>query len=189
MNKEYPYYYYSGRGTYDIRHPYQDPTPPRNYLGYLAKDFVLNAIGVDINYTGSNKEVYYAFQKTGDWVWPNFIENLEDVLARPVQVALIYGDADYICNWFGGEAISLATNYSCSEEFRKTTYAPFLVDGIEYGMTREYGNFSFTRIYEAGHEVPYYHPKAALQIFNRTLNGWELPAGDRKLDFDVGGSD
>lgn len=25
---EQPYYYYGGRGVYDIRHPYDDPTPP-----------------------------------------------------------------------------------------------------------------------------------------------------------------
>ena len=69
-----------------------------------------------------------------------------------------------------------------------SSYVPFLVDGVEYGMTREYGNFSFVWIYEAGHEVPYYQPMAALQLFNRTLVGWELPADDKKLDMDFGGS-
>jgi carboxypeptidase D len=93
-------------------------------------------------------------------------------------VALIYGDADYIFNWFGGEAVSLALNYSHSEECRKTSYAPFLVDGVEYGMMREFGNPSFTRIHKAGHEVPYYQ----LQLFNRKLKGWEIPARGRKVD-------
>jgi carboxypeptidase D len=27
------------------------------------------------------------------------------------------------------------------------------VNGTQYGETREYGLFSFTRVYEAGHEV------------------------------------
>ena len=27
-NVESPYYYYGGRGVYDIRHPFNDPTPP-----------------------------------------------------------------------------------------------------------------------------------------------------------------
>lgn len=27
-NVEGPYYYYGGRGVYDIRHPFNDPTPP-----------------------------------------------------------------------------------------------------------------------------------------------------------------
>ncbi|KAJ5986855.1 Peptidase S10 serine carboxypeptidase [Penicillium sp. IBT 35674x] len=187
-NVEGPYYTFSGRGTYDIRHPSDDPTPPSYYEQYLAKDSVMNALGVDLNYTGSNNEVYFAFQQTGDFVWPNFIEDLEDILTRPVRVALIYGDADYICNWFGGQAISLATKYKHSKEFQAAGYAPFLVDGVEYGETREYGNFSFTRVYEAGHEVPFYQPIAALQLFNRTLNGWELPTGEKKLTSGFGSS-
>lgn len=187
-NPESPYYYFSGRGTYDIRHPADDPTPPSYYEQYLEKDSVKNALGVDLNYTGSNNDVYYAFQQTGDFVWPNFIEDLEDILTRPVRVALIYGDADYICNWFGGQAISLAANHSNAEKFKSAGYAPFQVDGVEYGETREYGNFSFTRVYEAGHEVPYYQPIAALQLFNRTLNGWELPKGQKKLSSDFGSS-
>lgn len=163
-----------------------DPTPEPYYKNYLAKDEVLEALGVDLNYTDANNEVYYAFQQTGDMVWPNFLEDLEHILSLPVRVALIYGDADYICNWFGGEAVSLATKYKYSKQFREAGYAPFLVEGTEYGETREYGNFSFTRVYEAGHEVPYYQPKAALQLFNRTLFGWELPEGEEKLKADSG---
>ncbi|KAF7713331.1 Carboxypeptidase [Penicillium ucsense] len=185
-NVEGPYYQFSGRGTYDIRHPSRDPTPPEYYQTYLAKDEVLNALGVDLNYTQSNNDVYFAFQQTGDFVWPNFKEDLEDILKHNVRVALIYGDADYICNWFGGQAVSLATNYAHSKEFRKAGYAPFTVDGVEYGETREYGNFSFTRVYEAGHEVPYYQPVASLQLFNRTLNGWELSTGEKKLGMKEG---
>jgi hypothetical protein len=42
---------------------------------------------------------------------------------------------------------------------------------------RQYGNLSFLRIYEAGHEVPYYQPQAALALFNRTLNHWNIADG------------
>lgn len=38
-----------------------------------------------------------------------------------------------------------------------------MVDGIEYGEVRQYGNFSFARIYESGHEVPYYQRKSIIQ--------------------------
>ena len=87
-----------------------------------------------------------------------------------VRVALLYGDADYICNWFGGEAVSLAVNHTDKAAFRAAGYTPFLIDGVEYGAVREYGNFSFTRIYEAGHEVPYYQPAASLEHFKRVLD-------------------
>ncbi|CAK47097.1 uncharacterized protein An16g09010, partial [Aspergillus niger] len=180
-NVEGPYYQFGGRGVYDIRHPYNDPTPPSYFVDYLKKDSVMDAIGVDINYTESSGEVYYAFQQTGDFVWPNFIEDLEEILQLPVRVSLIYGDADYICNWFGGQAISLAVNYPHAAQFRAAGYTPMTVDGVEYGETREYGNFSFTRVYQAGHEVPYYQPIAALQLFNRTLFGWDIAAGTTQI--------
>lgn len=146
----------------------------------------MNALGVDLNYTSSNSETYYAFQQTGDFVWPNFIADLEKILSYPVRVSLIYGDADYICNWFGGEAVSLATEYKHSKQFRKAGYTPLLVNGTEYGESREYGNFSFTRVYEAGHEVPFYQPEASLQLFNRSINGWEISKGLVRIRPDLG---
>lgn len=176
-NVEGPYYQLSGRGVYDIRHPADDPTPPQNFLAYLEQPAVKNALGVDLNYTMSNNPVYFAFQQTGDQAWPNFLADLEEILDLPVRVTLIYGDADYICNWFGGEAVSLAANYTAAPRFRQAGYVPFVVDGTQLGETRQVGNFSFTRVYEAGHEVPYYQPAAALQLFNRTLQGVDIPEG------------
>ena len=169
-NVESPYYEYSGRGVYDIRHPYDDPTPPVYFLDLLNLASTQEALGVDTNYTSdANDETYYAFQQTGDFVYPNFLADIEMILATPVRVSLMYGDADYICNWFGGEAVSLALNFTNKAEFAAAGYVPFMVDGVQYGETREYGNFSFTRVYESGHEVPYYQPIAALQLFNRTV--------------------
>jgi hypothetical protein len=51
---------------------------------------------------------------------------------------------------------------------------------------REYGNFSFTRVYDAGHEIPYYQPEASLELFRRILedrviaDGKEAIRGDYK---------
>ncbi|KAK4987699.1 hypothetical protein LTR50_004447 [Elasticomyces elasticus] len=176
-NVEGPYYYYGGRGVYDIRHPFKDPTPPPYFLDYLNQGYVQNALGVDLNYTQANTEVYYAFQATGDFVYGNFKRDLEMLLSHGVRVNLYYGDADYICNWFGGEAVSLAINYTHSAEFAAAGYEPFVVDGVEYGAVRQYGNFSFTRVYESGHLVPYYQPLAALALFNRTLNHFDIATG------------
>ena len=69
-NVESPYYYYSGRGVYDIRHVYLDPTPPTYFEDYLNQATIQNALGVDTNYSlDANENVYYAFQET---VSPNF---------------------------------------------------------------------------------------------------------------------
>lgn len=83
------------------------------------------------------------FQNTGDFIFPNFRQDLEYLLDEGVRVNLFYGDADYICNWFGGEAISLNINYTHAEEFAAAGYEKFVVDGEEFGEVRQYGNCMF----------------------------------------------
>lgn len=131
-------------------------------------------------------DIYYTFQHTGDFLYPNFLSDLTKIANSGVRVSLYYGDADYICNWFGGQAISEALNYTHHKEFIKAGYAPFVYGGVEYGEVREYGNFSFTRIYESGHEVPYYQPQGSLALFNRTINLWNIADGTKKVTADLG---
>ncbi|KAF2208241.1 hypothetical protein CERZMDRAFT_71048 [Cercospora zeae-maydis SCOH1-5] len=178
-NVEGLYYAYGGRGTYDIRHPSDDPTPESYYGDYLNQAEVQNAIGVDLNYTNSNSDIYWQFQSTGDFIYPNFLEDLEEILSSGVRVALMYGDADYICNWFGGEAVSKQVNYTHTAEFNAAGYEPFVwgPGKVQAGETREYGNFSFTRVYQSGHEIPYYQPGPALAMFERVIGGLAMADG------------
>ena len=170
-NVESPYYYFSGRGVYDIRHTYLDPTPPEYFKYYLNQGYVQDALGVSVNYTEANNDIYWAFQATGDFIYPNFRADLEKIIASGVRVSLYYGDADYICNWFGGQAVSLAVDYEHSKEFAASGYQKLMYGGVEYGEVREYGNFSFTRVYESGHEVPYYQRKCSLITYSlRTIS-------------------
>ncbi|KAK6193939.1 hypothetical protein LQW54_011938 [Pestalotiopsis sp. IQ-011] len=175
---EGPYEVIAPNSAYDIRqNRFQSQVPPKYWSDWLNTPFAQNALGVDLNYTGTSYEVYQGFDYTGDWAYPTLLEDLEDLLDRGVRVALVYGDADYICNWFGGEAVSLQVNYTHSSQFRAAGYAPFVVRGREYGESRQYGNFSFTRVYAAGHEVPYYQPEAALELFRRVLHDLAVSDG------------
>ncbi|KAI1742621.1 Alpha/Beta hydrolase protein [Xylaria scruposa] len=179
---EGPYYTVSGRNPYDIRAMYNADIPPEPWVDYLNTAKIQDAIGVDVNYTATySAQVGAGFDYTGDHVYTELLEDLEAVVGYGVRVAMIYGDADYICNWFGGEAVSKALNYSHTAEFNAAGYAPFVVDGTEYGESKQYGNFSFTRIYESGHEIPYYQPKAALEFFRRILGDLVVADGTEKV--------
>lgn len=91
------YYAFGDRGVYDIRHPYDDPTPPSYLIPFLNKASTQEALGVTTNYSQfSNSDIYYAFQQTGDFVYIDFLDDLQNILNSGVRVSLIYGDADYI---------------------------------------------------------------------------------------------
>jgi carboxypeptidase C (cathepsin A) len=182
---------------YDIRQKIPTPDPPASYQEYLNSASVLGSIGARVNYTESNLKVYNAFMSTGDTIRGGIIQDLADLLQRGVRVALVYGDADYLCNWLGGQAVAFAIAdalqnssvpasgiyditpaMSYSAGFAKAGFADIVVnDSYVGGAVRQYGNLSFSRIYDAGHFVPYYQPETAFQVFARVLFGKDLSFG------------
>lgn len=84
------------------------------------------------------------------------------------------GDADWICNWFGGLAAANAVTYAGSSAFNAAPLEPYTVNGAEGGTFKTVDNFSFLRVFGAGHEVPYYQPAVALQVFRQTMGGEAL---------------
>ncbi|KAL2833105.1 Alpha/Beta hydrolase protein [Aspergillus pseudoustus] len=180
-NVEGPYILYSGRGYYDISHLDPDPFPPPYYLGYLSQHWVQDALGVPINFTESVDSVYTGFSGTGDYPRSDvhgYLEDLAYVLDSGIKVALVYGDRDYACPWNGGEEVSLQVDYSDAAKFRAAGYAPLHTNGSYIGgLVRQHGNFSFTRVFEAGHEVPAYQPETAYEIFHRAMFNRDLSTG------------
>ena len=173
----------SGRNYYDIAAIDPDPFPPSYYIGFLSQHWVQAALGVPINYTQSTNGVYNGFQSTGDYARTDIrggqLTDLAYLLDNGVKVAFMYGDRDYACNWLGGEEASLAVNYSQSSAFRAAGYAPIQVNGSYIGgQVRQHGNFSFSRVYESGHEVPAYQPETAYRIFQRAIFGADIATGN-----------
>jgi carboxypeptidase C (cathepsin A) len=163
---------------YDIRNHSLHPQPLGAYPPWLNTAEIQRALGVDLNYTGPTSIGAYAgFQFTGDWVSSRPLRDLSELLESGTRVALMNGDADYICNWLGGQDVSLTVNFTGSGNFRNAGYVPLLAGGKRYGDTREADNFSFTRLFDAGHDAPFYQPKAALALFNRTIHGWDIATG------------
>ncbi|KAL5342909.1 Alpha/Beta hydrolase protein [Aspergillus crustosus] len=180
-NIEGPYVLFSGRGYYDISHFDPDPFPPPNYLGYLSQSWVQEALGVPINFTESVDSVYTGFSATGDYPRSDvhgYLEDLAYILDSGIKVALVYGDRDYACPWNGGEQVSLQVDYSNADKFRAAGYAPVHTNASYVGgSVRQHGNFSFTRVFQAGHEVPAYQPETAYEIFHRAIFNRDIATG------------
>lgn len=60
--------------------------------------------------------------------------------------------------------------------FPNAGYTNFTVNGTALGQVREFGNFSFVRVSDAGHVVPFCQPRAAYPVFTRREMG--LPTGE-----------
>ncbi|KAI2627018.1 alpha/beta-hydrolase [Hypomontagnella submonticulosa] len=172
----------AGRSLYDISALLPDSFPPRRYLEYVNTAAFQTAIGTRLNYTETNSQVAAAFASTGDYEREAMVPKLASLLNAGVRVGLIYGDRDYICNWLGGEAVSLALASSVasySGAFPSAGYAPIIVnDSYIGGVVRQFGNLSFSRIYQAGHFVPAYQPATAFQVFARIIRGNSVSTGE-----------
>ncbi|KAH8590315.1 putative carboxypeptidase S1 [Bisporella sp. PMI_857] len=173
-----PYMETRKHGWYDITHPGADPFPPQYLIGYLNQHWVQGALGVPVNYTPASWSVASAFNDQGDGAKEGPLTQLSTILERGVKVALVYGDRDFACNWIGGERSSLKINYTGSANFSSAGYTPiFTDDAVERGQVRQYGNYSFSRVYQAGHLVPSYQPEVAYNLFMRSLFNKDLATG------------
>lgn len=175
-------YISTNRSVYDIRQELPDVIPSGDYMEYLNYASVQQSIGARINYTESNLDVQTEFISTGDAIRGTQLDDLAYLLTLGVRVAIINGDADYICNWVGGEAVSLKLASSVpayASAFPAAGYADIIVNSSYVGgAVRQYGNLSFSRIYDAGHMVPAYQPETAFTLFTRIIEGTDLRTGE-----------
>lgn len=156
-----------------------DPFPAPHMYGYLTQAPVLGALGVPVNFSATSFAVSERFSESRDMVHGGFLDAIGYLLDAGVKVHMMYGDRDMACNWVGGEKASLAVPYKRAADFAGAGYAPLTTaDGaVVAGMTRQHGNFSFTRVFQAGHEVPAYQPEAAHAIFRRAMFNRDVPTG------------
>lgn len=154
--------------VYDIRAPSNDPNPPETYVTYLQSAAVVKAIGAKSTYGECPNAPYNKFANSGDDS-RTFLPTLSTVVQSGITVLIWAGDADWICNWFGGLATAEAITYSGSAAFKSKAVANYNVNGVAGGTFKSVGNLSWLRVFGAGHEVPFYQPALALQVFKQTM--------------------
>jgi carboxypeptidase C (cathepsin A) len=163
------------RDEYDIRELSPDPFPPEFYVAYLNTPKVQKAIGAFVNFTEYAYAVGVAFGSTGDdGRSAHTITDMQKLINDGITAVMYTGDADYNCNWLGGEAVS----HEIDGQMKSISYANISTsDHIVHGQVKQHENFAFVRIYESGHEVPFYQPVVALELLERVINGLDVETG------------
>jgi cathepsin A (carboxypeptidase C) len=169
-------YTLTGMNPYDMR--VKCAKPPLCYdfsnVGtYLARPEVQKALGVDPDHAkwqDCNHLVAIGFELAGDWMH-DFQTMIPDQLAAGIKVLIYAGDQDYICNWLGNQAWTQSMAWPHRGDFNSTKPVDWKVDGKAAGTIQSSNNFTFVRVYDAGHMVPRDQPANALAMINAFISG------------------
>jgi carboxypeptidase C (cathepsin A) len=158
---------------YDLRQSSAAAFPPEYYVNYLGLASVTSAIGAVSTYSECPNAPYNKFVTTGDDA-RTFLPQLAALANTGMRILIWAGDADIICNWVGVQAAITAMQWSGQAQYASTPMTNMTINGVAVASVQNVGNFSFARVYGAGHEVPAFQPAAALEIFTQVINGQPL---------------
>ncbi|CAL1185327.1 unnamed protein product [Candida parapsilosis] len=187
-------YIETGLNPYDIRKPCAEEGGncyvEMDYVDdYLNLDYVKQAVGasnIDI-FTSCDDTVFRNFILDGDEFKP-FQQYVAELLDHDIPVLIYAGDKDYICNWLGNYAWANKLDYQHGEAFANQPLKPWVpakattssADDTSpdtqskkkpAGEVKNYKKFTFLRIYDAGHMVPYDQPSNSLSMLNTWIQG------------------
>ena len=137
-----------------------------NVRKYLNRDDVRAALGVtdprDVwEECNNGVNAGLAF---GDWML-DYSKMLPELLESGIRVLVYAGDVDYICNWLGNRAWTLALQWKGGDAFRAATDEEWTAGGDgRAGVVRSAKGLTFLQIHEAGHMVPMDQPKRSLRM-------------------------
>lgn len=85
------------------------------------------------------------------------------------------GDADFICNWLGNFAWMEALEWPGQGDYKRQPIHKLRLSADSHktiGSVKSNGrNFTFIRLHDGGHMIPFDQPLASLDMFNRWLGG------------------
>ncbi|VUC25523.1 unnamed protein product [Clonostachys rosea] len=165
-------------GYFDITYNRPASYPYEYEAAFFNQAWVQQELGVPLNYTRGSKAVEEAFLlATGDPLRYDF-SHLTRLLNGGVNIAMVYGDRDYRCNWLSGENASLHIPFQSAGDFAKAGYEPITTNSsYEGGLVREHGKLSFSRVFQAGHSAGGYQPETVSVIFERAMFGKDVATG------------
>lgn len=129
-------------------------TLSREILKFLNRKDVQLSIGVDVTqYESCSSTVALAFGRLQNDLLHGSTEYVAALLERDIRVLVYVGSYDWVCNWIGNEAWTLALEWSGHAEFAAQPLREWTVDGKRAGKTRSARAFTFATVDGAGHMV------------------------------------
>ncbi|KXN82867.1 Carboxypeptidase S1 [Leucoagaricus sp. SymC.cos] len=161
------------RDSDDLRQNSSALFPPEFYIDFLNQPQIRSKIGAEVKYSECPDAPFERFVTTGDDA-RSLLPLLAELVDAKMKILIWAGDADINCNWLGGHASALAMDWYGKERIKNTPFKNMTINGKAVAAIQNVDNFSFARVYEAGHEVPAFQPEAAFEIFRQIINKQQL---------------
>ncbi|ODQ82059.1 hypothetical protein BABINDRAFT_32983 [Babjeviella inositovora NRRL Y-12698] len=139
---------------------------------YMNLDEVKKALGADTHrvFQLCSNDVLQGFIGSGDRTKP-YMQYVAQVLDAGIPVLLYAGDKDYQCNWMGNLAWAEKLQYKHHKQFHKAQLRPWYNGEVRAGEVKSYDKFTYLRVFDAGHMVPFDQPENSLDMVNRWIAG------------------
>ena len=160
---------------YDIRIPCEVPglcynfSAPTQWLDLASTRAALGVTGASAKWASCNMAVNTAF--ADDWMAAQQ-QTVPPLLAAGVRVLIYAGDADFVCNWMGNKAWTLALPWGGHAAFNSAADHEWTnAAGEKAGTARHAEGFTFLQVNDAGHMVPMDVPRNALEMVQTFTDG------------------
>ncbi|KAL5085367.1 hypothetical protein Trisim1_010592 [Trichoderma cf. simile WF8] len=168
VDNKFGQFFLTNYSTHDIRQPAPGNFPPATYITYLQDPAIMKKIGVNVTYSECSSDVANNIDNLDDGL-RSYLPALSKIVQSGVTTVIWAGDADAVCDWFGGFAAANAIQYQDQTAFNQKAVADYTVNGVKGGEFKSVGALSWLRVYAAGHAAPAFQPELALQVFKQTM--------------------
>jgi len=164
----------SGLNPYDVRIKCEVPglcydfSAPTAWLDQASTRKALGVTSKSAQWASCNMQVNSQF--SNDWM-KNQEYTVPPLLAAGIEVLIYAGDADFICNWMGNKAWTLALPWPGNTAFSAAADHDWEVAGKKAGTARSSGGLTFLQVNDAGHMVPMDQPENALAMIDTFISG------------------
>ncbi|KAJ4485773.1 alpha/beta-hydrolase [Lentinula aciculospora] len=148
--------------------------PTTSYATYIRLSEVQDAIGATLlsskpTFDQCDDTTHALFSQSGE-TGKTFLPELSGLADSGFRILIWGGDADMKANWLGLHQSMVQMSWYGNQTLNDTALTNMSINGDDVAAFAVVDNFTFARVYGAGHTLPAYKPQVAQTIFQQFIS-------------------